>query len=233
MFRISMLRASSVFLSLLSLAASSPTKLTSPTNPTNNLYLAIDISLSPSNTLTTAAPTCTEEGFHPNPKDCSKFFHCVDFGNGTLTRFDFDCGPGTGYDADLITCNHPWTVDRNSKCYSAGPDTAARKTKYTTLDTTRDTKKGKQVTLASDGKATKRLPFDCITDGIFADPSDCVTYHECTKDAKGGFTHDVEVRGDDEMFCPPVGGCGPAAGCPVACSEGGEPAEELIQEELK
>lgn len=114
-----------------------------------------------------------------------------------------------------------------------GPDTAARKTKCAALDTTHDTKKGKHVTQATDGKATKRLPFECITDGIFADPSDCVTYHQCTKDANRRLTHDVEVCGDEEMFCPPVGGCGPAAGCPVACSEGKELGEELAQEEQK
>lgn len=60
---------------------------------------------------------CTSEGFHPDPEDCTKFFRCVDFDNGKLTKFNFDCGPGTVYDPALITCNHPWGVDPNSKCY--------------------------------------------------------------------------------------------------------------------
>ena len=62
---------------------------------------------------------------------------------------------------------------------------------------------------------------------IFADPGDCVTYHECIKDADGDFEHNVETCEDEEMFCPPVGGCGPAAGCPVTCDEGEEAIQEL------
>lgn len=63
--------------------------------------------------------------------------------------------------------------------------------------------------------------------GIFADPADCVTYHECIKDADGDFEHNVETCDDEKMFCPPVGGCGYAAGCPVICDEGEEAIREL------
>ena len=63
--------------------------------------------------------------------------------------------------------------------------------------------------------------------GIFADPADVVTYHECIKDADGDFEHNVETCEDEKMFCPPVGGCGHAAGCPVTCDEGEEAIREL------
>ncbi|WP_371101633.1 chitin-binding domain-containing protein, partial [Streptomyces sp. PU_AKi4] len=48
-------------------------------------------------------PACTEEGFFPDPDDQSKFYRCVDMdGDGTeLTRFDFQCGPGTLFHPEL------------------------------------------------------------------------------------------------------------------------------------
>ncbi|MEU8625267.1 chitin binding peritrophin-A domain-containing protein [Streptomyces sp. NPDC048669] len=57
-------------------------------------------------------PACTQEGFFPNPDDQSKFYRCVDFGGeGTeFTRFDFECGPGTLYHPELVTCVHPWQM---------------------------------------------------------------------------------------------------------------------------
>lgn len=56
-----------------------------------------------------APPACTEEGFFPNPDDQSMFYRCVDF-DGTFTRFDFQCGPGTLYHPELVTCVHPWQM---------------------------------------------------------------------------------------------------------------------------
>ncbi|MBD2518571.1 chitin binding domain-containing protein [Nostoc sp. FACHB-973] len=66
---------------------------------------------------TEVAGECVAEGFFVNPNDCKKFYRCVDFGDGKFTKFDFDCGPGTIFDEELSTCNHPWAVNPNSKCY--------------------------------------------------------------------------------------------------------------------
>ncbi len=230
MCAISTLRAASVLLSLLSLSTSSPTKAI------NNLHLDIDIYLSPSKTLVAAAPTCTSEGFHANPDDCTKFFRCVDFRDGKLTLFNFDCGPGTVYDADLITCNYRWAVDRNSQCYSPLPNPPDMKSNYAVSDATRGARNGKQVALAADNKAMKidgSPAFACTADGIFADPADCVTFHVCTKAVDGSFTHDVHVCAGTETFCPPVGGCGPPLACPASCSIGGLRGAALAQEDLR
>lgn len=54
-----------------------------------------------------AAFECKEEGFFVNPDDCSLFYRCVDY-DGTLTKFDFQCGPGTLFDESLGTCVSPW-----------------------------------------------------------------------------------------------------------------------------
>ncbi len=67
---------------------------------------------------TEVAGVCTAEGFFANPDDCTKFFRCVDFGDGRdLTKFDFDCGPGTVFDDRYDTCNHAWALPSNSTCY--------------------------------------------------------------------------------------------------------------------
>jgi hypothetical protein len=54
-----------------------------------------------------AAFECKEEGFFVNPDDCSLFYRCVD-NDGMLTKFDFQCGPGTLFDESLGTCVSPW-----------------------------------------------------------------------------------------------------------------------------
>ncbi|WP_422595448.1 chitin binding peritrophin-A domain-containing protein [Anabaena catenula] len=66
---------------------------------------------------TALAGECIAEGFFPDPQDCTKFFRCVDFGNESLTKFDFDCGPGTVFDDRYDTCNHAWALPSNDKCY--------------------------------------------------------------------------------------------------------------------
>jgi hypothetical protein len=62
-----------------------------------------------------AGEQCTAEGFFPAPNDCTRFYRCVNF-DGTLTRFDFQCGPGTVYDPDSVTCVHPWQMPAGSPC---------------------------------------------------------------------------------------------------------------------
>ncbi|EFN81293.1 hypothetical protein EAI_01660 [Harpegnathos saltator] len=48
---------------------------------------------------------CPGEGFFPNPDDCRKFYRCVQ-GNSGYQKYEFQCGPGTGWDQSAQTCNH-------------------------------------------------------------------------------------------------------------------------------
>jgi len=57
-----------------------------------------------------AVNKCDSEGFFGNEQDCKKFFRCQETGNGNYIKYDFDCGPGTIYDTEMQTCNHPWVV---------------------------------------------------------------------------------------------------------------------------
>lgn len=58
---------------------------------------------------------CTEAGFYPNPKDCSKFYRCVDNG-GKFTVYNFDCPSGTIWDPSVETCNYPESVTPPRNC---------------------------------------------------------------------------------------------------------------------
>ncbi|XP_068631683.1 serine-rich adhesin for platelets-like [Battus philenor] len=62
--------------------------------------------------------TCTKAGFYPNPKDCKKFYRCVDWnGDGKkFSIFHFECGEGTIWDPSLDTCNYEESVYPPRNC---------------------------------------------------------------------------------------------------------------------
>ncbi|XP_043280232.1 mucin-5AC-like [Venturia canescens] len=55
---------------------------------------------------------CTCAGFMADPEDCTKFYRCVDEGNGSFRRYEFNCGEGTVWDPKIESCNHPWAANR-------------------------------------------------------------------------------------------------------------------------
>lgn len=55
---------------------------------------------------------CTQEGFLADPRNCKKFYRCVNNGNGGLIRYEFACGPNTVWDVDTISCNYPYVNKR-------------------------------------------------------------------------------------------------------------------------
>ncbi|XP_011503258.1 PREDICTED: uncharacterized protein YMR317W-like [Ceratosolen solmsi marchali] len=57
----------------------------------------------------TSSSECAKEGFFANPKDCHKFYRCVNE-NSILKRYDFTCGVGTAWDQTIQTCNHEYNV---------------------------------------------------------------------------------------------------------------------------
>lgn len=67
---------------------------------------------------------CKEEGFFADPQDCTKFYRCVDNGESSkLTKYEFECGPGTAFSEETKTCVHP--------ADTGNPDCAA---KYNEVD---------------------------------------------------------------------------------------------------
>ncbi|XP_063981086.1 uncharacterized protein LOC135164555 [Diachasmimorpha longicaudata] len=84
-----------------------PTDTTTPTSGSS--------SSSPGGATSSSQPSsskfkCTDEGFFPNPSDCHKFIRCVKVNNGFI-KYEFDCGPGTAWDQNLLTCNYEAQVE--------------------------------------------------------------------------------------------------------------------------
>ncbi|KAK7068400.1 hypothetical protein SK128_007708 [Halocaridina rubra] len=68
--------------------------------------------------------SCTQEGFFPQPGNCTSFIRCVDF-SGTGRYFSvyrFTCPFGTVFDDDLDVCNHPWAVKNPPECAGGTPN---------------------------------------------------------------------------------------------------------------
>lgn len=61
---------------------------------------------------------CDQEGFFPNPQNCTKFYRCVPGFNGSLSRHDFNCPPATAWDTRLETCNH---INQVPECSGSPP----------------------------------------------------------------------------------------------------------------
>ncbi|XP_013142956.1 PREDICTED: mucin-22-like [Papilio polytes] len=64
--------------------------------------------------------TCNNEGFLSEPTDCSIFYRCIKAPRGKYTVVKFQCSPGTVYDPEIETCNHPQNTKR-SECRSSRP----------------------------------------------------------------------------------------------------------------
>ncbi|XP_065213766.1 uncharacterized protein LOC135840938 [Planococcus citri] len=63
---------------------------------------------------TNTANSCTAEGFFPDEKNCTKFYRCVDEGNGKFTKYEFECAEGTVWDVQETTCNYPHAVQADN-----------------------------------------------------------------------------------------------------------------------
>ncbi|XP_013169407.1 PREDICTED: serine-rich adhesin for platelets-like isoform X2 [Papilio xuthus] len=64
--------------------------------------------------------TCYNEGFLAEPTDCSLFYRCIKASRGKFTIVKFQCSPGTVYDPEIESCNHPQNTKR-SECRSSRP----------------------------------------------------------------------------------------------------------------
>ncbi|XP_066258364.1 hornerin-like isoform X3 [Euwallacea similis] len=59
----------------------------------------------------TSSGSCTQDGYLGHEQNCSKFYRCVANGRGGYIQHEFSCGPGTVWDQQRLTCNHPWEVE--------------------------------------------------------------------------------------------------------------------------
>ena len=57
---------------------------------------------------------CRKPGYFRHPRDCARFYRCVDsstFGVLRFSIFHFSCPAGTVFDEQIQVCNHPWASE--------------------------------------------------------------------------------------------------------------------------
>ena len=111
-----MLPISPIFLTLLTLITVIISSPTIPHHLTVNIILNQPKADKNPSTLDAECESLGE-GFHPDPRDCARFFRCVDTGDDKCTSFDFICPSCTVFDPQILTCNPSWSVDPKSECY--------------------------------------------------------------------------------------------------------------------
>jgi hypothetical protein len=83
-----------------------------PSETTAGIATSSTPSTSGSTTSALSTDTCSKEGFFHVSDNCKKFYRCVDNGNGSYKRYDFECGEATVWDPENNACNHYWAVQR-------------------------------------------------------------------------------------------------------------------------
>lgn len=156
----------------------------------------VSFSTTTTETVALTTNTCKSTGFIGDQKDCKKFYRCVDNGDGTFTRFEFNCGEGTVWDSKIGNCNHAWAVE---KCGEYGEDENSNAA---------NTSDGKPIFadeydngVATTSKTTNNEKPDfiqttvlspivntiCKQSGFIVDKNDCQKFYRCVDDGKGGF----------------------------------------------
>lgn len=74
-----------------------PTKPPVPTNP------PVKPTKPPTNP---GGSECTRSGYMRDPKNCSKFYYCVDNGNGGFIKYEYNCPTGLAFDTNTNSCNY-------------------------------------------------------------------------------------------------------------------------------
>ncbi|KAF4519953.1 hypothetical protein B566_EDAN005452, partial [Ephemera danica] len=143
---------------------------------------------------------CPDEGFFADPKDCSKFYRCVNYGNGNgYAAFEFKCSEGTVFDESIIACNHPWAV--NGPCSATqvssgemgaeqphGPATGGKPPPTPAPEPEPEPEPtDNEIEGASTGSGSDSRP-NCKEEGYFTDENDCRKFYRCVAvDTEGHF----------------------------------------------
>merc|ERR1712032_1081670 len=78
-----------------------------PTLPAMNILLTLLVFVAPGLAISIedSGIVCKEEGFHPHPTTCAKFYRCVKW-SGELELVLFQCAPGTIWLPGDTVCAH-------------------------------------------------------------------------------------------------------------------------------
>lgn len=149
---------------------------------------------------------CTGEGFFPNPTDCLKFFRCVtDPRDGSLTRYDFDCAPGTDlWCQSLLTCSFEDQCPEG--CSSNSSSSSAAHNQQSDQDTPTNQSRT-HVSDCDDASA-------CTSEGLFPHPCDCAKYLHCDRELTGETAYrEYDCPPGTDLWCQSQLDCSPRSEC--------------------
>ncbi|GBN37134.1 hypothetical protein AVEN_201880-1, partial [Araneus ventricosus] len=145
-------------------------------------------------TSTSSSGECTEEGYFRNPDDCSKYYRCLDEGDGTLTREDFSCAEDEVFDDEMNYCNRKDLAPpcEESSSSTTGSSTSTSQSGSTTTVSESSTTEATSSTTSS--KTTSQ------TTSSATESSESTTNEEngSTKGTTGGSTESSTKSGECE-----------------------------------
>jgi len=149
---------------------------------------------------------CQEVGFFRHPKDCAKFYRCVDFGYRVLSVFHFDCPAGTVFDEALSVCNWPYAAQPPCPEPETEPEMTTEEPETDQETTPAETTPDPEVTSAAPEEEVTTKPevdqddydeddtvvvsptfsFQCQSAGVFPHEHDCQKFWLCKPQAASG-----------------------------------------------
>ncbi|XP_015913629.2 mucin-22 [Parasteatoda tepidariorum] len=167
-----------------------PTRTTRPsrTTTTSRPTTASDRTTTQSSSSTTKSDECTEEGFYQNPDDCSKYYRCIDEGDGRFTREDFSCADDEVFDEEMRFCN---SKDLAPPCEKTTTGTQITTSPSGTSSggiesSTSSTNSGRTTTSSSstgsEKGTTSTSSSECTEEGFTRDSGDCMKFYRCVEE---------------------------------------------------
>ncbi|XP_076327753.1 uncharacterized protein LOC143234349 [Tachypleus tridentatus] len=129
---------------------------------------------------------CTHEGFFRHPKNCGKFYGCMDLtGTGmTFEVLQYDCYPGLVFDETTCSCTIPKLAE---PCENSD---SGRSSSNKPTD-------GSELSLSNGQDSSSESTRICNEIGFFRDPDDCQKFYRCVNQSEIGLKFKVY-----EFICP-------------------------------
>lgn len=180
-------------------------------------------STSSSSSTTASSGQCKSEGFYANENDCTKFYRCVDNGNGGYTKYDFACGDGTAWDQNIQACNHkdqvegcetssqenpstqPTQDDGTNTSQSTTPSTTSSGSSSGTTTTTSTSGPCNNDSDSSTGKPSNK--DQCTKEGYYGNSQDCTKFYRCVDNGNKGFTKYDFACGEGTIWDQDITAC--------------------------
>ncbi|XP_045448775.1 serine-rich adhesin for platelets-like [Melitaea cinxia] len=158
---------------------------------------------------------CQSSGFMGDANDCTKFYRCVDNGNGGYTRYEFSCGDSTVWDPEIEACNHAWAVKQCGGASSTQEEVTSHATKndlgngHTTPVYSSQSSPQMSTTLQTTTKTTQIITENnlCETNGFMGDKFDCKKFYRCVDNGDGKYIRYEFSCGDGTVWDSKLQAC--------------------------